>query len=65
LKFRSVNNIVIAPANTGKANNNKNVVIKIDQENKDINSIFIHFCRIIIIDDKKFKELIIEEAPAK
>ena len=34
LKFRSVNNIVIAPANTGKDNNNKNAVIKIAQANK-------------------------------
>jgi len=34
LKFRSVNNIVIAPANTGKDNNNKNAVIKTDHTNK-------------------------------
>ena len=34
LKFLSVNNIVIPPAKTGKDNNNKNAVIKIDQTNK-------------------------------
>jgi hypothetical protein len=34
LKFLSVNNIVIAAANTGKDNNNKNAVIKTDQTNK-------------------------------
>jgi hypothetical protein len=65
LKFRSVSNIVIAPANTGNANNNKNVVIKILQENNDIISIFIYFGRIEIIEDKKFNDLIIDEAPAK
>ena len=34
LKLRSVNNIVIAPANTGKDSNNKKAVIKILQTNK-------------------------------
>jgi hypothetical protein len=43
LKFRSVNNIVIAPAKTGKANNNKKVVIKILQENNVENSSKIDF----------------------
>jgi hypothetical protein len=36
LKLRSVNNIVIAPANTGKDNNNKNAVIRTDQTNNGI-----------------------------
>jgi hypothetical protein len=34
LKFLSVNNIVIAPAKTGKDNNSKNAVIKTDHTNK-------------------------------
>jgi len=34
LKLRSVNNIVIAPANTGKDNKSRNAVMKIDQVNK-------------------------------
>jgi len=34
LKLRSVNNIVIAPANTGKDNKSKNAVMKIDQVNR-------------------------------
>jgi hypothetical protein len=34
LKLRSVNNIVIAPAKTGKDNKSRNAVIKIDQVNK-------------------------------
>jgi hypothetical protein len=34
LKFLSHSNIVIAPANTGKANNNKIAVTKIAHENK-------------------------------
>ena len=36
LKFRSVNNIVIPPANTGNDNNNKNTVTKIVHTNKGI-----------------------------
>ena len=65
LKFRSVKSIVIAPAKTGKANNNKNVVIKILQENNEVISNIIDFWRIIIIEDKKFNDLRIEEIPAK
>jgi hypothetical protein len=34
LKFLSVNNIVIAPASTGKDSNNRNAVIKTDHTNK-------------------------------
>jgi hypothetical protein len=34
LKFLSVKSIVIAPANTGNDNNNKNAVIKIAHTNK-------------------------------
>jgi len=37
-KFRSVNNIVIAPANTGKDNSNKIAVINTAQANNGIRS---------------------------
>jgi len=40
-KFRSVNNIVMAPANTGRDKSNKIAVIKTDQTNKGIISKFI------------------------
>jgi hypothetical protein len=63
--FRSVSSIVIAPANTGRAKSNKNVVIRILHVNKELFSILILFCRIIKIEDKKFNDLIIEEIPAK
>jgi hypothetical protein len=36
LKFLSVNNIVIAPANTGKERRSKKAVINTDQTNKGI-----------------------------
>jgi hypothetical protein len=36
LKFRSVRIIVMAPANTGKDNNNKTAVTKMAQQNKGI-----------------------------
>jgi len=56
---------VIAPANTGKAKINKNVVIRILQENKETISIKIEFCRITKIEQIKFNDLMIEEIPAK
>jgi hypothetical protein len=40
-KFRSVSNIVIAPANTGKESNNNKAVIITDQTNKGNWSNFI------------------------
>jgi hypothetical protein len=60
-----VRSIVIAPAKTGKANKSKKVVIIILQENNEHISIKIDFCRIIITEERKFKDLIIEEIPAK
>lgn len=41
LKLRSVNNIVIPPASTGKDNNNKNAVINTAQTNNGNYSILI------------------------
>ena len=65
LKFRSVNNIVIAPAKTGKDNNSKNTVIKIDQTNSGSRSIVIPGARILNIVVIKFIAPSIDETPAK
>jgi hypothetical protein len=64
-RFRSVNNIVIAPANTGKDNNNKIAVIITDQTNRGIRSNVIPFDRILITVVIKFTAPKIEEIPAK
>ena len=64
-KFRSVNNIVIAPAKTGRDNNNKIAVTKIAQANKGIWSSIIpkvrRFPRVLM----KFTAPIKEETPAR
>jgi hypothetical protein len=65
LKFRSVNSIVIAPANTGIANRRRIVVNRIDQTNKGIIFIFIAGIRIFIIVEIKFTAPKIEDTPAK
>lgn len=65
LKLRSVISIVRAPARTGKDNNNKIVVIKIDQQNKGIFSKLNNPLRIFIIVVIKLIEPKMEEAPAK
>jgi len=65
LKFLSVNNIVIAPANTGNDNNNKKAVINTAQTNKGILCIFNPGERIFITVVIKFIAPRIEEAPAK
>jgi len=65
LKLRSVNNIVIAPANTGKDNNNKKAVIKTDQTNKGKVCIFIPGLRILKIVVMKLIAPKIDDAPAK
>lgn len=63
-KFRSVNNIVIAPAKTGKDNNNKIAVITTDHTNKGIRSKVIPVERILITVVIKFTAPKIEEIPA-
>lgn len=63
LKFRSNNNIVIAPAKTGKENNNKIVVIKTDQGKRGNWICFNEIFFIIIIVTIKFNEPIIEDNP--
>ena len=57
--------MVIAPAKTGKDNNNNIVVIKIDHTNNGSRSIVIPGALIFIIVVMKFIELKIEEIPAK
>lgn len=65
LKFRSVNNIVMAPAKTGKDNKSKIAVIKTDQTNRGIRSRDIPNDRILIMVVIKLIAPRIEEAPAK
>lgn len=64
-KFRSVNNIVIAPAKTGKLNNNKTAVINTDQTNNGSRFINIPLQRILKIVTIKLIAPAIEDAPAK
>jgi len=65
LKFRSVSNIVIAPANTGKDNNNSTAVIITDHTNSGIFSNLIDIGRIFKIVVIKLIAPKIEEIPAK
>jgi hypothetical protein len=64
LKFRSVNNIVIAPAKTGNDKSNKIAVIITDQTNSGIRSNFIIKGRIFKIVVIKLIAPKIEEIPA-
>jgi hypothetical protein len=65
LKFLSVNNIVIAPANTGNDNNNKNAVIKTDHTNKGRLWKDKLFTRILKMVHIKLIAPKIEDAPDK
>lgn len=65
LKFLSVNNMVIAPANTGKDNSNKNAVIKIAQAKRGSLWKGKLFDRIFVIVQIKFMAPNIEAAPDK
>ena len=64
-KLRSVSSIVIAAANTGSDNNNKNTVINTAHTNKGKRSNFIPSQRILITVVIKFKAPKIEDTPAK
>ena len=64
LKFLSVNNIVIAPARTGRDNNNKKAVINTDHTNKGKRWNVKPRARIFIIVTIKLIAPSIEEAPA-
>jgi len=65
LKLRSVNNIVIAPANTGKDNNNKKAVINTAHTYKGNLCINIPGALILKIVTIKLIAPKIEDAPAK
>jgi hypothetical protein len=64
-KFRSVNNIVIAPAKTGKDSKSNTAVITTDQTNNGIRSKVIPLDRILITVVIKFTAPKIDEIPAK
>jgi hypothetical protein len=65
LKFLSVNNIVIPPANTGNDNNNKIAVINTDHTNNGILCIDIPGALMFKIVVMKFIAPRIDEIPAK
>jgi len=65
LKLRSVNSIVIAPASTGKDNNNNQAVIQTAQTNKGVRLAVIPGARIFVIVTIKLIAPKIEEIPAK
>lgn len=65
LIFRSVNNIVIAPARTGRDNNKRKAVMNTDHTKRGKRSKETPGVRIFIIVVIKFIEAKMEEAPAK
>jgi len=65
LKFLSVSNIVIAPANTGNDKSNKKAVINTDQTNRGNLSSVNPGALILNIVVIKFIVPIIDEAPAQ
>lgn len=65
LKFLSVSNIVIAPANTGRDSNNKNAVINTDQTNKGNLSIVNPGALMLNMVVIKLIAPIMEDAPAQ
>jgi hypothetical protein len=65
LKFLSVNNIVIAPANTGSDKSNKNAVIYTAQTNNGVLFAVIPGALILVIVTIKLIAPKIEETPAK
>lgn len=65
LKFRSVSNMVIAPASTGRERSSKTAVIRTDQTNKGIESRETQDERMFIIVVIKLMAPRIEEAPAR
>jgi len=65
LKFRSVSNMVMAPARTGKERRRRMVVINTDHTNKFSRSQMIPGARILITVVIKFTAPKIEEIPAR
>jgi hypothetical protein len=65
LKFRSVNNIVIAPAKTGNESNNNHAVIQTAQTNRGVLFAVIPGALILVIVTIKLIAPKIDETPAK
>lgn len=65
LKLRSVSNIVIAPANTGRDSSSKIAVMNTDHTKSGIRSKVMPMGRIFMIVVMKLIAPKIEEAPAK
>jgi hypothetical protein len=65
LKLRSVNSIVIAPANTGNDNNNKKAVMYTAQTNNGARCAVIPGARIFVIVTIKLIAPKIDDTPAK
>lgn len=64
-RFRSVSNIVMAPASTGKDRRRRIAVKNTDHTNKGVRSHVIPAVRILIIVVMKFTAPKIEDAPAR
>jgi hypothetical protein len=64
-RFRSVNNIVIAPARTGSESRSNRAVIATAHTNRGIRSKVIPVDRILITVEIKFTAPRIDEIPAK
>lgn len=65
LKLRSVSNIVMAPASTGRERRRRTAVISTDHANKGIASKFMEGARMFKIVVMKLIAPRIEEAPAR
>jgi len=65
LKLRSVSNIVIAPAKTGRDKSNRIAVINTDQTKRGMRSKVIPIGRMLMIVVMKLIAPKIEEAPAR
>jgi hypothetical protein len=65
LKLRSVNNIVIAPANTGNDNNSNQAVIQTAHTNNGVRLAVIPGARMFVIVTMKLTAPNIDETPAK
>lgn len=63
--FRSVSNMVMAPARTGRLVRRRKAVMKTDQTNNGRRSKVTPGLRILIIVVIKFTEARMEEAPAR
>jgi hypothetical protein len=65
LKLRSVNNIVIAPASTGKESKSSQAVIQTAQTNKGVRLAVIPGARMFVIVTIKLTAPKIDETPAR